>query len=905
MHVRARAAVLWRVLAGGVLAGACSGGGGITPLDAGDAPDVEVDAPDVAIDAPSPDGPFDPLTCGTGTTVLPLPASHTATGMAMASTPGNIASVSCFGRGAETVYVVTVDHAVTMIATTDLPGTTLDTVLYLRRSCLDETTELGCNDNASDTSQRSTLTVDLTAGTYYLVVDGRNVGSAGLYELQVNFYEGLGAPCDDPGDCAPGYTCRAIPPSTQTTCERHACGDGRDDDGDGRIDYPADPGCVDTADDSEVDACPSGAGCPACADGADNDADGRIDYPMDPGCQAASSDSEEDCTPEDDPLGFVTMGTSTGTTAGAMNDYQPVCGGGSGPDQTYILRVRFPLASLTIDTEGSTFDTILSLYDSTCTTALVCDDDAGAGSTSLLTRTNVAMGTYAVVVDSFAAAGGSYTLHVRGTYAAGTACDPAAPYFTCTAGFTCAGPPSLERCVPAACNDTLDADGDGFPGYPTDPGCASISDPDETDSCPSGPGCPACSDDLDNDGDGAIDYPLDTGCIAASTPAETDCQGETDPLLPVTMPATPGTTAGATNNLAPTCGSMTVTTAPDRVHVLALQAPLATLHIDTNPTGFDNTITLSDVTCGPSIQCADTPTIDRTNVAPGIYTIVVDGWSTGSGSYTLNVRGTIMNGASCADPLVAAGVLTCGAGHACSGGPSPVCAPSACNDTVDADGDGFPGYPTDPGCISISDPDETDTCPAGPGCPACSDDLDNDGDGTIDYPADTGCGSAAGTTELGCPAEMDPVTAIVGPTTTGTTVGASNDFNPTCQMSDLGDRVHTLRLGVPVATLVLDTEGSTMSDPILQLMNESCAPPPIACDDDSGTATQALITRTNVPAGNYTIVVDQYTGSTTGPYQLHVRGTLPAGGSCADPLVAAGVLACPAGQTCQAGLCAP
>jgi hypothetical protein len=36
-----------------------------------------------------------------------------------------------------------------------------------------------------------------------------------------------------------------------------------------------------------------------------------------------------------------------------------------------------------------------------------------------------------------------------------------------------------------------------------------------------------------------------------------------------------------------------------------------------------------------------------------------------------------------------------------------------------------------------------------------------------------------------------------------------------------------------------------------------------------------------------------------------VHGVLPAGGSCASPLVAAGVLACPTGQTCQAGTCAP
>jgi hypothetical protein len=57
-----------------------------------------------------------------------------------------------------------------------------------------------------------------------------------------------------------------------------ACGDGVDNDGDGRADFPADPGC----------SGPSvGPEDPACDDGLDNDRDGRIDL-ADPGCAAAS-----------------------------------------------------------------------------------------------------------------------------------------------------------------------------------------------------------------------------------------------------------------------------------------------------------------------------------------------------------------------------------------------------------------------------------------------------------------------------------------------------------------------------------------------------------------------------------------------------------------------------------------
>jgi len=62
------------------------------------------------------------------------------------------------------------------------------------------------------------------------------------------------------------------------------CNDGIDNDGDGKIDFPADTGCSSAADLSER---------PQCSDGIDNDGDGKIDFPADPGCVDASSDSED------------------------------------------------------------------------------------------------------------------------------------------------------------------------------------------------------------------------------------------------------------------------------------------------------------------------------------------------------------------------------------------------------------------------------------------------------------------------------------------------------------------------------------------------------------------------------------------------------------------------------------
>jgi uncharacterized repeat protein (TIGR03806 family) len=66
-------------------------------------------------------------------------------------------------------------------------------------------------------------------------------------------------------------------------CET-ACRDRVDNDADGRVDYPADPGCR-TAD--------STAENPACDNGLDDDADGKADGPPDLGCSGSSGTRED------------------------------------------------------------------------------------------------------------------------------------------------------------------------------------------------------------------------------------------------------------------------------------------------------------------------------------------------------------------------------------------------------------------------------------------------------------------------------------------------------------------------------------------------------------------------------------------------------------------------------------
>jgi hypothetical protein len=102
--------------------------------------------------------------------------------------------------------------------------------------------------------------------------------------------------CVSPALPASGaYTIRVREPSALTTgaytiqMNRSPCAsdcqDGIDNDGDGKVDFPADPGCSNASDLSEQ---------PQCSDGRDNDGDGLVDFAGgDPGCASASGVVED------------------------------------------------------------------------------------------------------------------------------------------------------------------------------------------------------------------------------------------------------------------------------------------------------------------------------------------------------------------------------------------------------------------------------------------------------------------------------------------------------------------------------------------------------------------------------------------------------------------------------------
>jgi large repetitive protein len=620
-----------------------------------------------------------PVACGAALVINPLPNDGMISGTLDAAKPSSLTSPTCGGAGSEFVYELRITEPKVIVVTTE--GSTADTVVYLRSSdCQNPTTELACNDDISASNDKSSVTKAITTpGTYFLIIDAHDSASAGAFAGKVTYFAGEGTDCQGPTDCGPGLICRQPVGMNKKVCAKHVCEDTVDEDGDGKVGFPTDPGCTTATDDDESDSCPGvGPNCPECADGVDNDLDGKTDFGSGGDTTCSSSSSASEACVSTDGVQQIIGAMTPGTTVGAVNDVKPACASQStitphtAGDKTYRLDVP-AMADLTIDADSMTHDGVVALYNSTCGgTAVQCKDTP-----ETVTVTNLAAGAYYFVVDGYSTGTSAYTVKVSGHIQNGASCESVLAQsgaITCANGYACKGTTGSRTCQPATCSDGLDNDGDNKIDFPFDPGCADAADDSEPDPTT----LPVCSDGNDNDTDQLTDYPADFGCAGAGGASEKFCTGETDPAAGVvtTKTVTGSTTGKAGDWPTTTCFS---SAASDVAYALQLPVPVASLQVDTIGSSFDTVIQVRDIACGAELACDDegggsnTSKLTMANVAPGSYAIIVDGYSTYNGAYTLNVRGTVATGTPCSSPLFSGGanaVLVCPAATTCTGTPA-------------------------------------------------------------------------------------------------------------------------------------------------------------------------------------------------------------------------------------------
>ncbi len=631
----------------------------------------------------------DPSTCGTAVLIQPMPPSGTVMGQVLGEQTNELISGDCGGGGEEQVYTYTVTTPRSLVITTDFAETEIDTVVYVRSTCRDPETELGCNDDAG--LNVSTLTLDrVEPGDYFIIVDTQGATSTGNYRLDVIDFTPEKDACNPAApDCAPGLFCRRFVDASGTaaseTCENPECSDGENSDGDvlGLVDFPDEPGCDSPEDNDESDTCisdPLGGACPACSNGIDDDSDLLSDYDPnsdgdpsdgDPGCSFAADNVElDECIP-----GVLVMPLSdsgaTGTTEASGNsDFEGSCNAStlSSEDEYAYLNSRV-LTNLTFSTVGSAGDTVLYVRDTECgipANELGCEQEPNAGEE--VTIPNPAQDAfYFVFVDGDFVSNIDYVLNVSGTLGVDQACSAADTQFVCDAGagLLC----TSNTCSFAECSDTVDnSDGDGLIDF-LDPGCSSAIDNDESDD-PSP--LPQCADSIDNDMDGQTDFPSDPECSMAS--GDDEACSDSDTIVSVTTSVTTGTTATATHDYTPSCSMNS--TANDIVHKISFPGALDSLDVNTDDSAFDTVLYMrADVCSNVDLACNDDgggiggpSQLSLTNVSAGVYYIFVDGFSSNSGAYSLDIAGVISSGEACDDAHISAGILTCASGTTCQSG---------------------------------------------------------------------------------------------------------------------------------------------------------------------------------------------------------------------------------------------
>ena len=151
---------------------------------------------------------------------------------------------------------------------------------------------------------------------------------------------------------------------------------------------------------------------------------------------------------------------STGTTCGAVNDVERASCGGGQESEDLVFAWQAPATDLfTIDTNGSTYDTALTVRDTNCA-ELYCDDDGGDSTQSQVIISATAGTTYNIVVDGFGSSScGDYVLSIN------QGCPDADNDGVCDADDVCDGDDySGDSDSDGVCDDIDACLGDDFTG---------------------------------------------------------------------------------------------------------------------------------------------------------------------------------------------------------------------------------------------------------------------------------------------------------------------------------------------------------------------------------------------------------------------------------------------------------
>jgi len=605
---------------------------------------------------------------------------------------------SCGGRGAsEIVLLYRVDHPIERaLIRTDLPGTVAETTLYARRACLDGGTEVACaREVAGDGTAGNVLELVAPAvGEYYIFVDGA-AQRGGAVELVIE------------------------------EVELAECLNALDDDGDGRPDFPFDPGCDAEGDRDETDP-PT---LPACANDEDDDGDGLVDYPLDLGCRAAVDDNEVDACGQgvrayDYPVGepFILDTLAMGTS----NAFSGSCGGANQPEKVFRYENPFNARlTFSVDNDETTNNTLLYVRSQCLRDEVAngCNTGVAPAQRGRVRIDRAAPGEYFVFVDRQFGAPGPFKLEVM-----------------------------VER-LPPGCRDGRDNDGDSLIDG-EDVGCANAEDEDERDP-PEGE-LPACGNGEDDDGDGDVDFPLDPGC---SVRGDVD---EVDPEVPpacsnrfdddgddrVDFPAEPG------------CQSR-----GDDDETNPMAAPQCSNRLD------DDQDSLTDYPNDPGCASAGDSGERDPMVRPACSNAEDDDRD-GLADYPFDsgcvAAGDLSELADDDAELPACSNRADDDGDGVTDFPrEPGCSSAAdtdetdpqaqpqCANLRDDDADGRVDFPDDVGCRFAADNNETNQ---GAAQPRCGDGVDNDDDGFVDG-QDVGCTDPRDDTETDPPAGEVPACA--------------------------------------------------------------------------------------------------------------------------------------------------